>query len=198
MAVLVFLVVMNDSNCILRCRPSGNSKLLPLLLFSMNSLAPWKSPHPSKPFEIRLQRIARIESPLPIGSLVGYLVHPCYCMQWITVHSQQAGNKINRVRFSNMQLSSNIYAVTFLLPCWIQLHYCFSHRREWKRLHTKTNETHWRWIEILFLVRISSCSSFLFWHQCESMFLLIRSINWIVCNEVYAIFHRSNLVFTWW
>lgn len=118
MAASVFLVVMNDSNCILRCRPSENSKLLPLLLFSMNFLAPWKWPHPSKPFEIRLQRINHIESPLPEGFLVEYLVLPCYCMQWITVHSQQAGNKINRVRFSNKQLSSNVFAVTFLQPCW--------------------------------------------------------------------------------
>lgn len=40
MDVLVFLVVMNDWNCILQCHPLENSKLLPLLLFSMNSVAP--------------------------------------------------------------------------------------------------------------------------------------------------------------
>lgn len=121
--VLVSLVVTSDWNCILRCRPSENSKLLPLLWSSMNFWAPWRWPHPSKPFERRHQHTAHTEWPLPIGFLVEYLVLPCYCMQWITKHSPQAGNKINRVRFSNKQLSSNVFGVTFLRPCWFKLHH---------------------------------------------------------------------------
>lgn len=139
MVVSVSPAAMNGWNCILQCHLWENSKSLPLLLFSMNFVAPWKWPHPSKPFEIRHQHTSHTEWPWPISFLVEYLMPPCYCTRWIIVRSQPAGSKKNRARFANKQLSSNVFAVTlFSLPYWLPNFRNSIHIEENENVHTHT------------------------------------------------------------